>query len=65
MGLHKIDFETRFTGWAYIIAAALLWGSYTMSSHHIGEYIVAADFEAISNNVCIGFGCLESIFLAG
>lgn len=51
MGLHKIDFETRFTGWAYIIAAALLWGGYAMSSHHIGEYIVAADFEAISNNV--------------
>ncbi len=51
MGIQKRDFETSFTGWAYILAALLLWGGYILSSHHIGEYIVASDFEVIGQNV--------------
>jgi hypothetical protein len=45
------DFETRFTGWAFILAAVLLWFGWALSPHHIGEYILAEDFEAISENV--------------
>lgn len=47
----KKDFELKFTGWAFIIAAVLLWGGWAFSSHHIGEYIVASDFEVIGENV--------------
>ncbi|WP_439151985.1 hypothetical protein [Winogradskyella sp.] len=45
------NYETKFTGWAFILSAALLWFGWALSPHHIGEYIVAADFEAISENV--------------
>ncbi|OZV66825.1 hypothetical protein [Winogradskyella aurantia] len=45
------DFETKFTGWAFILAALLLWLGWALSPHHIGEYIVASDFEAIGENV--------------
>lgn len=45
------NFETRFTGWAFILAAILLWFGWVLSSHHIGEYIVASDFSKIKENV--------------
>jgi len=51
MNFIKKDFETKFTGWAFIFAAALLWFGWVLSSHHIGEYIVASDFVAIGENV--------------
>jgi len=47
----KKDFETRFTGWSFIVAALLLWGGWALSPHHIGEYIVATDFASIGENV--------------
>ncbi len=47
----KKDFETKFTGWAFIFAAILLWGGWALSPHHIGEYIVASDFTAISEDL--------------
>ncbi|MFI1745790.1 hypothetical protein [Thalassobellus sediminis] len=47
----KKDFETKFTGWAFIFAAALLWLGWALSPHHIGEYIVASDFAAIGKDV--------------
>jgi hypothetical protein len=45
------DFETKFTGWSFILAALLLWFGWALSPHHIGEYIVASDFEAIGKSV--------------
>lgn len=45
------DFETKFTGWAFIVAALLLWGGWALSPHHVGEYFEAADFTSISENV--------------
>ncbi len=51
MRIMKKDFETNFTGWAFILAAVLLWFGWTLSSHHIGEYIVASDFPKIGENV--------------
>lgn len=51
MKVLKKDFETNFTGWAFIFAAALLWFGWVLSSHHIGEYIVAEDFQAIGENI--------------
>lgn len=47
----KKDFETNFTGWAFIVAALLLWGGWTFLSHHVGEYFLASDFEAIGENM--------------
>jgi hypothetical protein len=47
----KKNFETNFTGWAFILAAILLWFGWALSSHHIGEYIVASDFPKIGKNV--------------
>jgi hypothetical protein len=47
----KRDFETKFTGWAFIIAALLLWVGWRLSSHQIGQYIVASDFVAIGEDV--------------
>ena len=47
----KKDFETKFTGWLFIVAALLLWGGWALSSHHVGEYFVASDFVAIGDNV--------------
>jgi hypothetical protein len=47
----KKDFETKFTGWAFIFAAVLLWGGWALSPHHIGEYIVASDFAAINEDL--------------
>ena len=44
-------FETKFTGWAFIMAALLLWGGWALSPHHVGEYFVASDFTAIGENV--------------
>lgn len=45
------DFETKFTGWTFIVAAFLLWGGWALSPHHVGEYFVASDFAAIGENV--------------
>ena len=47
----KKDFETKFTGWAFVVAALLLWGGWALSSHHVGEYFVASDFTAIGENL--------------
>jgi hypothetical protein len=51
MKIMKKDFETNFTGWSFIFAAILLWFGWALSPHHIGEYIVASDFEAIGKDV--------------
>ena len=45
------DFETRFTGWSFLFAALLLWGGWALSSHHVGEYLVASDFKEIGKDV--------------
>jgi hypothetical protein len=45
------NFETNFTGWAFVLAAALLWLGWALSPHHIGEYIVAADFSKVGESV--------------
>lgn len=47
----KKTFETNFTGWAFVLAAVLLWFGWALSPHHIGEYIVASDFTKIGENV--------------
>mgnify|MGYP004006941915 FL=1 len=47
----KKDYELKFTGWVFIMAAILLWCGWTFSSHHIGEYVVASDFDAIGQNL--------------
>lgn len=47
----KKDFETNFTGWTFIAAALMLWGGWALSNHHVDEYLVAADFAAIGENV--------------
>ena len=49
--IRQKDFETNFTGWAFIVASLLLWLGWALSPHHIGEYIVASDFKAIGENV--------------
>ncbi len=51
MKVMKKDFETNFTGWTFIAAAALLWFGWALSPHHIGEYIVASDFAVIGEDV--------------
>jgi len=51
MEVMKKDFETKFTGWAFILAAILLWFGWMLSPHKIGEYIVASDFTAIGENI--------------
>jgi hypothetical protein len=51
MNIMKKDFETSFTGWAFIFAAILLWGGWVLSPHHIGEYIAASDFDKIGESV--------------
>ena len=47
----KKSFETSFTGWAFVLAAILLWFGWVLSQHHIGEYIVASDFTKIGESV--------------
>jgi hypothetical protein len=47
----KQDFEVKFTGWSFILAAVLLWGGWAFSPHHVGEYFVASDFAAIGEQV--------------
>jgi hypothetical protein len=51
MRIMEKNFETNFTGWAFILAAILLWFGWALSLHHIGEYIVASDFTKIGENV--------------
>lgn len=47
----KKDFETKFTGWVFILAALMLWGGYMLSPHNVGEYLVATDFPAIGESL--------------
>lgn len=47
----KIDFETKFTGWALIIAAVFLMAGQELSPHKIGEYFVSTDYKSIGENV--------------
>lgn len=47
----KKDFETKFTGWVFILAALMLWGGYMLSPHKVGEYLVATDFSAIGESL--------------
>jgi len=47
----KKNFETNFTGWAFIVAALLLLFGWILSPHHIGEYIVASDFTEVGKDV--------------
>lgn len=47
----KKDFETKFTGLAFIFAALMLWGGWAFSPHHLGEYIVAEDFTHVGESV--------------
>jgi hypothetical protein len=51
MSIIKKDYETRFTAGAFIVAALFIILGWGLSSHHINEYIVASDFEAIGENV--------------
>lgn len=48
---YKKDFETKITGWSFIIAAILLLFGWILSPHHIGEYIVFEDFAAVGENI--------------
>ncbi|UKN03760.1 hypothetical protein K6119_09685 [Paracrocinitomix mangrovi] len=43
--------EHKFTGWAFILGALLLWGGWAFSSHHLGEYIQSSDFAVIGEDV--------------
>ena len=45
------NFETKFIGWAFIFATIMLWGSWALTTHHIGEYIKFEDFEPIGESV--------------
>lgn len=47
----KKEFEIKFTGWAFILAAVMLWGGWMLSSHQVGEYLLATDFPAIGENI--------------
>lgn len=47
----KKEFEIKFTGWTFIFAAILLWGGWMLSSHKVGEYLVASDFTSIGENI--------------
>jgi hypothetical protein len=47
----KNTFETKFTGWSFIVAALFLWGGWFLSSHHIGEYIQDSDFSAVNEHL--------------
>ena len=47
----KKDFTTKFTGWAFVLAAVLLWSGWALSPHHVGEYFQASDFENIGKDV--------------
>lgn len=47
----KKNFETAFTGWAFIMGALLLWSGWFLTNHHLGEYIKAEDFVAINEDV--------------
>ena len=47
----KKDFETKFTAWAFLVAALLLWGGWALLPHRIGEYLVASDFGPIGEQV--------------
>ena len=51
MYVTKKDFETSFTGWAFIVVSLLLWLGWVIMPHHIGEYIEAGDFAKIGENV--------------
>lgn len=48
---YKKNFGTTFTGWSFIVAAALLWGGWMLLSHHLGEYIKAEDFSKIGERM--------------
>lgn len=48
---YKKDFETKFTGVTFIVAALLLLFGWVLSPHHIGEYIVFEDFEAVGERI--------------
>ena len=45
------NFETKFTGWALITSAVFLLSGWLLSPHHIQEYIVISDFEAINESL--------------
>ena len=45
------NFGTKFIGWAFILAAVLLWSGWALSPHQVGEYFQASDFPAIGENV--------------
>lgn len=45
------NFETRFTGWSFIVAALMLWLGWMLLPHQIGEYIVKEDFALVGENV--------------
>ena len=47
----KNNFETKFTGWSFIVATLLLWGGWFLSPHHIGEYIKDSDFSAVNEHL--------------
>ena len=47
----KRDFETKFTGWTFIVSGIMLFLGWILSSHQLGEYIVASDFEKVGQNL--------------
>lgn len=46
----KNDFETKFTGWTFIVAGLMLLAGWVLLPHKIEEYLVADDFASIGNN---------------
>ena len=44
-------FESKFTGWALIMAGAMLLVGWLLLPHHIGEYFVSTDFEAVGKSL--------------
>lgn len=44
------DFETKFTGWTFTLAAVMLLLGWVLLPHHIGEYFETADFAAVNEN---------------
>ena len=47
----KSDFETKFTGWSFLVAAAMLWGGWLLIPRRLGTYLVPEDFPLIFERV--------------
>ena len=45
------NLETKFTGWALIVGAVMLFTGWILLPHHTGEYIKLSDFDAIGQDL--------------